>query len=75
MAQYKEPGFVHLSKDAAFDEIRRPGVPAPFGGIYRCIGCSKEIVALQGQTLPLEDDHQHKQGKKPIGWQLIVTTG
>lgn len=74
MAQCKSKDFVHLSNDPIFNETYSPGDPAPISGIYLCQGCPREIVALHGQPLPPNDHHQHKEGRKPVAWQLIVTT-
>jgi hypothetical protein len=43
MAVYKEAKYLTQSNDAAFDPDHKPGDAAPFAGIFRCMGCHREI--------------------------------
>jgi hypothetical protein len=72
MAVYKNPDYVRQNNDQAFDPDHKPGAEAPFAGIYRCMGCHKEIGIAQGHTLPPQDHHTHTQQQGAIRWRLAV---
>jgi hypothetical protein len=52
MAQYKYPQFLQKNEHAEFDTDYSPGSSAPNAGIYRCMGCGREIGIVHGDTLP-----------------------
>lgn len=72
MAIYKYGNYLKHSTDSAFDGERGPGVTTPHSGIYRCLGCDKEIAANQGNPLPPQNHHQHSYSQGSIRWQLLV---
>ncbi len=43
MALYKYGSYFQESKDKAFDTDHIPGNSAPYAGIFRCMGCGREI--------------------------------
>jgi hypothetical protein len=72
MAIYKHATYLTKSEDAAFDPNHSPGTPAPFSGIYRCMGCHREVASNEGQPLPPQNHHQHTQAQGTIRWRLVV---
>lgn len=51
-----------------------PGNEVPVSGIYRCIGCGKEITSNHGDPFPPQNHHQHSHDQGPIKWKLNVRT-
>jgi len=72
MALYKYDTYLEKNDAAVFDEIRKPGEDAPLSGIYRCMGCQKEVASNEHQPLPPQNDHQHTPAQGSIRWKLIV---
>lgn len=72
MATYKYKSCLYELKHEAFDEVRTPGMPTPWSGIYRCLGCGLEDVSVKDNPLPPQDHHQHTVQQGSIRWQLIV---
>jgi hypothetical protein len=72
MALYKEGKYLVQSTDATFDTEHGPGVAAPLAGIYRCMGCHREIGIAHGHTLPPQGHHTHSSAQGAIRWRLIV---
>lgn len=72
MAMYKEGKYLTESQDAVFDTDHTPGTAAPRSGIYRCMGCGKEVASNQNEPLPSQNHDQHDQSKGAIRWRLIV---
>jgi hypothetical protein len=72
MAVYKQASFIKQSTDAAFDKDHEPGQAAPFAGIFRCMGCGREIGIASGHTLPPQNHHTHTNAQGHIRWRLIV---
>ena len=75
MAQYKYSQNLNQSNNAEFDRTHQPGIAAPWSGIYKCSGCSKEATSNQNQPLPPQNHHQHTPQQGAIRWQLIVAHG
>lgn len=73
MAAYKYFHLLQQANDAAFDKECQPGTPATWPGIYRCVGCGKEIAALPGMALPPANHHAHLPHLGRIKWQLVVS--
>ena len=73
MALYKYPEFLAKSTHDAFDGIHHPGQDAPYPGIYRCVGCGKEIALAVGHKLPPQNHHTHTPAQGSIRWQLVVS--
>lgn len=72
MAEYKEREHVRRTESSAFDVRHAPGTTVTNPGIYRCLACNDEIVMAKGDTLPLQNHHQHETGIGKIEWQLLV---
>ena len=72
MALYKNPKVVIQNSDKAFDEIWEPGQTPGHPGIYRCLGCGKEITSNKDNTLPPQNHHQHTATQGKIRWQMVV---
>jgi hypothetical protein len=72
MALYKSSDYLRQVNDAAFYTDHEPGTTAVHSGIYRCMGCGREIVLDENRSLPSENHHQHRIGQVPIRWRLIV---
>lgn len=72
MAVYKNAAFLEPSKDGAFDQDHNPGVAAPFAGIYRCMGCGREIGIAEEHTLPSQNHHAHTSAQGKIRWRLAL---
>ncbi len=72
MALYKHKEFLVQDDDTAFEPDHRPGTVPQHSGIYRCMGCGREIVAEQDRKFPPENHHQHTTQQGAIRWRLIV---
>jgi hypothetical protein len=72
VALYKYSHYLGSSNDAAFDSDHQPGAIAPFAGIYRCMGCHREIGIATGHVLPPQNHHMHTAQQGTIRWRLIV---
>lgn len=72
MALYKYGQYITKSEDASFDAIHKPGQAPPHSGIYRCLGCGREVVAEQNRQLPPQNHHQHTTEQGDVRWQMIV---
>jgi hypothetical protein len=72
MAVYKYTQYVERSNDKSFDAGHKPGVPAPFAGIYRCMGCHREVGIADGHILPPQNHHTHTAQQGLIRWRLAV---
>ncbi|MGY2848555.1 hypothetical protein ACVIWU_001567 [Bradyrhizobium sp. USDA 4509] len=72
MAIYKYGNYLQESNDDAFDKDHGPGAAAPHAGIYRCMGCHREIGIAAGHVLPPQAHHTHTAAQGSIRWRLIV---
>jgi hypothetical protein len=72
LALYKDGKYLTQSTDAAFDNDHAPGNPAPFAGVYRCMGCHREIGIASGHILPPQSHHSHTPQQGSIRWRMIV---
>ena len=72
MASYKYGTYLAQSTHEAFDQDHGPGSAAPYAGIYRCMGCHREIGIASGHILPPQNDHTHTAAQGTIRWRLIV---
>lgn len=52
--------------------VYTPGKKVPVSGIYRCLGCKREIAANQNDPFPPQNHHQHELNKGDIRWKLNV---
>lgn len=51
-----------------------PGDDVPVSGIYRCVGCGREIASNKGDPFPPQNNHQHTDKQGDILWKLNVRT-
>lgn len=72
MAMYKYGTYLTKSEDQTFDEIHKPGQKAIRSGIYRCMGCHREVTSEQGNSLPPQNHHTHSAQQGDIRWKMIV---
>ena len=72
MALFKHANTLTKNDSDEFDKIHNPGSPAPFSGIYRCMGCSFEVASNEGQPLPPHNHHHHKVPNVAVRWKLAV---
>jgi hypothetical protein len=72
MAWYKDADLLTKMNSDAFDVDHSPGVPAQFAGIYRCMGCGREIATANKHVLPPQNHHAHTTGQGAIRWRLIA---
>lgn len=72
MAYYKDSDMLTKSTSTEYDKDHKPGDSVPHSGIYRCMGCKKEIASNQGQPFPPQNHHQHTTAQGTIRWRLIV---
>ena len=72
MALYKYSQYIGTSTDAAFDKEYKPGETPDHSGIFRCMGCGREVVAEESRKLPPQDHHQHTQQQGSIRWKMVV---
>jgi len=72
MAIYKISGYLSQDNDAAFDVDHKPGQIPPHSGIYRCMGCGREIVAEEARSFPPQNHHEHSLAQGAIRWRMIV---
>jgi hypothetical protein len=72
MAWYKETKYLKQVTGDDFDKDHKPGSPAPYAGIYRCMGCHREIAIAATHILPPQDHHSHTAPQGSIRWRLIV---
>lgn len=51
-----------------------PGEAVPVSGIYRCLGCNREVTSNDGEPFPPQNHHQHTKEQGSIRWKLNVRT-
>lgn len=76
MAWYKDiKNLVLSTKDHAhWKNDYGPGNDVPVSGIYKCVGCKKEITSNKRDPFPPQNFHQHSSEQGPVRWKLIVRT-
>ena len=52
----------------------KPSDKVPVSGIYRCVGCGREITSNDGDPFPPQNHHQHTTAQGAIRWKLNVRT-
>lgn len=72
MALYKNSSYLAQNNSDAFDTIYNPGAQPAHSGIYRCMGCGREVVAEQSRQLPPQNHHQHTAAQGSVRWKMIV---
>ncbi len=58
--------------NAVFDKVHSPGETCEHEGIYKCVGCHKEVTIAGGKTIPPQNHHQHTAQQGTIRWKLFV---
>lgn len=51
-----------------------PGDLVPISGLYKCLGCKKEITSNKDDPFPPQNKHQHTQLQGLVRWKLIIRT-
>lgn len=51
-----------------------PNDDVPVSGIYRCLGCNKEITCNAPDHFPPQNRHQHEATQGAVRWKLEVRT-
>lgn len=51
-----------------------PADDVPVSGIYRCLGCNREITSNAPDRFPPQNHHQHSAAQGKIRWKLNVRT-
>ena len=72
MAKYLYRQFVEQTDHDLFDRNHRPIEFAPRSGIYRCMGCGREVAVAEGGALPGYGHHGHGADEGTPRWRLIV---
>ena len=72
MAVFMYRAFVKMQPNTVFDQDHEPGDIAPHAGIYRCMGCGREILSTFSIPLPSEHHHPHDACHGQRRWRLIV---
>jgi hypothetical protein len=72
MALFKSLDYLRQLNDEAFYTDHEPGEIAAHSGIYRCMGCGREIVLDENEPLPVDNHHAHTINQLAIRWRLIV---
>jgi hypothetical protein len=72
MALYKSSSYIQQSDDPVFDQEHKPGGTTPRSGVYRCMGCGREVVSEENKPLPPQNHHQHTAAEGTIRWRMIV---
>lgn len=76
--------MAYYTDNSSFDKITNPSEtwgkifgPAdtvPASGIYRCIGCKKEVTSNKGDKFPPQNHHQHSAAAGEVRWKMNVWT-
>ena len=72
MAVYSNINYLTHNIHVAFNVDHSPGQSVPFSGIYRCLGCHREVVAEKARQFPPQNHHQHNYMQGNVRWRLIV---
>lgn len=51
-----------------------PSETVPVSGIYRCLGCNREVTSNKNDGFPPQNHHQHSTAQGKIRWKLNVRT-
>jgi hypothetical protein len=72
VAWYKRSSDLQQSTSIEFDKEHAPGTTVPHSGIYRCLGCGREIASNAQTPFPPQNHHQHTLPQGMIRWRLSV---
>jgi hypothetical protein len=73
MALYKYSQVLQAMDNTEFDKLYPPGATTAWSGVYRCEGCTREIVHTVSHPLPPQNHHQHTAAQGQVRWRLVVT--
>lgn len=59
---------------AHWTTIYNPGDKVPLSGIYRCLGCKREVTSNENDPFPPQNHHQHSTEQGKIRWKLNIRT-
>lgn len=51
-----------------------PGDTVPVSGIYKCLGCTREVTCNASDPFPPQNHHQHSSAQGRVRWKLNVRT-
>lgn len=76
MAWYQDGSYLKHSTSTydCWTKTYGPGDTVPVSGIYKCLGCKKEITSNKPDKFPPQNSHQHTAAQGEIEWKLIVRT-
>lgn len=72
MVLYKNKAWLTESARATFDKVYDPGDTPDHSGIFRCMGCGREVVGEMERKLPPQNHHQHKTSQGSVRWKLAA---
>ena len=72
MALYKNANWMTKSDDDAFDTVYEPGSTPVHSGIFRCLGCGREVVGEMERKLPPQNHHQHSTSQGSVRWKMAA---
>jgi hypothetical protein len=72
MALYEYDQYLARSDHQSFDQEFTLGAQTLHSGIYRCMGCGREVVSEDRKPLPPQNHHQHDTHQGTIRWRMIV---
>lgn len=70
MAYYQNANSLIQLSDPRFDKTFRADETVDFAGIYKCVGCNREIAV--DYRFPSEEQHPHSESEGEVLWKLIV---
>ena len=54
--------------------IYNPADKVEVSGIYRCLGCKREVTCNKDDPFPPQSHHQHSTQQGSIRWKLNIRT-
>ncbi|BCX44674.1 protein L [Stenotrophomonas maltophilia] len=57
-----------------WNTIYGPADKVEVSGIYRCLGCKREVTCNRNDPFPPQPKHVHTPQQGPIRWKLNVRT-
>ena len=76
MSWYISESVINKAADdkAWWQTTYQPGDEVVRAGIYRCLGCGREVCSNKGDPFPPQNHHQHSTAQGKIRWKLNVAT-
>ncbi len=72
MALFKNPDYLMQTNDIVFDKVYHPGAVPDRSGVFRCMGCQREVVGEHSRQLPPQNHHQHTPAQGDVRWKMVV---